>query len=204
MTSVWRRIQQSNKKSAKYRFTITPQELLILCSSKWHPQFVCITCMHRRRKVEGRVRRWEGSISDPCRGLIVWPSQTPDPLLFDTTLYCEDELTHQFKDKEWILLVEECTRKGKRKAIAAVNLNMSLFVQSVETVAELKLKLRPLWPELLQCSMQILISSVLISSEEMNNIDIKSEVSSISGGHGVSIAADAVESEQHTSNVRVG
>lgn len=67
-------------------------------------------------------------MTDPCRGLIVWPSQTPDPLLFDTTLYFDDS-SHHYSDKEWTLLVEECTRKGKRKAIAAVNLNMSLFVQ---------------------------------------------------------------------------
>lgn len=82
----------------------------------------------RRRKVEGRVRRWESSMTDPCRGLIVWPSQTPDPLLFDTTLYCDDS-SHQYSDKEWTLVVEECTRKGKRRAIAAVNLNMPLFIQ---------------------------------------------------------------------------
>ncbi|VIO98127.1 conserved hypothetical protein,hypothetical protein [Brugia malayi] len=169
MTSVWRRIQKSNKKSVKYRFTITPQELLIICSTKWHPQTVVVTCMHRRRKVEGRVRRWESSMIDPCRGLIVWPSQTPDPLLFDTTLYCDDSI-HHYSDKEWTLLVEECTRKGKRKAIAAVNLNMPLFVQDPETVIELKLKLRPLWPELSHCSMQILISSVLIGDEETNEL----------------------------------
>lgn len=40
------------------------------------------------------------------------------------------------------------------------------FFQNSETVIELKLKLRPLWPELSQCSMQILISSVLIADEE--------------------------------------
>uniref|UniRef100_A0A1I8EZT2 Calponin-homology (CH) domain-containing protein n=1 Tax=Wuchereria bancrofti TaxID=6293 RepID=A0A1I8EZT2_WUCBA len=203
MTSVWRRIQKSNKKSVKYRFTITPQELLIICSTKWHPQTVVVTCMHRRRKVEGRVRRWESSMIDPCRGLIVWPSQTPDPLFFDTTLYCDDS-SHHYSDKEWTLLVEECTRKGKRKAIAAVNLNMPLFVQDPETVIELKLKLRPLWPELSHCSMQILISSVLIGDEETNDFDTKREVSSVNGGHRASIASDTAETEQRASNIKDG
>uniref|UniRef100_A0A0R3RRA0 EH domain-binding protein 1 n=1 Tax=Elaeophora elaphi TaxID=1147741 RepID=A0A0R3RRA0_9BILA len=201
MTSVWRRIQNSNKKSVKYRFTITPQELLIVCSTKWHPQTVVITCMHRRRKVEGRVRRWESSMMDPCRGLIVWPSQTPDPLFFDTTLYCDDS-SHHYSDKEWTLLVEECIGKGKRRAIAAVNLNMPLFVQNPETVVELKLKLRPLWPELSQCSMQILISSVLIGDEEANEFDTKKEISSVNGGHRASIAGDIAETEQRTSNAK--
>lgn len=40
------------------------------------------------------------------------------------------------------------------------------YLQSPEIAVELKLKLRPLWPELFQCSMQILISSVLIDDEE--------------------------------------
>lgn len=79
--------------------------------------------------MEGRVRKWEGSMTDPCRALIVWPTQTPDPLHFDTTLYCDNDSPHHYTDKEWTLLVEECTRKGKRRAIAAVNLNMPLFVQ---------------------------------------------------------------------------
>ncbi|KAM3718043.1 Ras guanyl-releasing protein [Dirofilaria immitis] len=201
MTSVWRRIQKSNKKSVKYRFTITPQELLIICSTKWHPQSVVVTCMHRRRKVEGRVRRWESSMTDPCRGLIVWPSQTPDPLLFDTTLYCDDS-SHQYSDKEWTLLVEECTRKGKRRAIAAINLNMPLFVQNSETVIELKLKLRPLWPELSQCSMQILIASVLIVDEEANDFDTKRKVSSVSSGHRASIAGDIAEVKQRSSTIK--
>ncbi|CAG9540867.1 unnamed protein product [Cercopithifilaria johnstoni] len=201
MTSVWRRIQKSNKKSVKYRFIITPQELLIICSTNWHPQSVVVTCMHRRRKVEGRVRRWESSMTDPCRGLIVWPSQTPDPLLFDTTLYCDDS-SHHYSDKEWTLLVEECTRKGKRKAIAAVNLNMPLFVQNPETVVELKLKLRPLWPELSHCSMQILISSILIGDEETNDFNMKREISSVDGGQRASIAGDIAETEQRTSSAK--
>ncbi|VDO28494.1 unnamed protein product [Onchocerca flexuosa] len=201
MTSVWRRIQKSNKKSVKYRFTITPQELLIICSTKWHPQSVVLTCMHRRRKVEGRVRKWESSMTDPCRGLIVWPSQTPDPLLFDTTLYFDDS-SHHYSDKEWTLLVEECTRKGKRKAIAAVNLNMSLFVQNSDALIELKLKLRPLWPELSQCSMQILISSVPIADEEANDFDMKREISSVNGGHRASIVSDIAETEQRSSSVK--
>ncbi|MCP9259836.1 EH domain-binding protein 1 [Dirofilaria immitis] len=154
-----------------------------------------------RRKVEGRVRRWESSMTDPCRGLIVWPSQTPDPLLFDTTLYCDDS-SHQYSDKEWTLLVEECTRKGKRRAIAAINLNMPLFVQNSETVIELKLKLRPLWPELSQCSMQILIASVLIVDEEANDFDTKRKVSSVSSGHRASIAGDIAEVKQRSSTIK--
>lgn len=47
MSGVWRRFQRTNKKTVKYRFTITPQELLIVGSSKWQPENVIVACMHR-------------------------------------------------------------------------------------------------------------------------------------------------------------
>lgn len=80
--------------------------------------------------MESKVRKWERGISDPCRGLIVWPEQTSDPLLFETTLY-GNNVTRVYDDKEWILMVEELTRKGKHLPIGAVNLNMRLFIEVI-------------------------------------------------------------------------
>ncbi|VDN52011.1 unnamed protein product [Dracunculus medinensis] len=168
MSLVWRKIQRSNKKAAKYRFTIIPQELLIIGTNKWTPENVLVACLHRRRRVESKVRKWERGISDPCRGLIVWPEQTSDPLLFETTLY-GNNVTRVYDDKEWILMVEELTRKGKHLPIGAVNLNMRLFIEnSPGTGAELKLKLRPLWAEVVHCSIQILIYCSLVDEGEAN------------------------------------
>lgn len=47
MSLVWRKIQRSNKKAAKYRFTIIPQELLIIGTNKWTPENVLVACLHR-------------------------------------------------------------------------------------------------------------------------------------------------------------
>lgn len=192
MSQVWRRLQRSGKKATKYRFTITPQELLIIvASSKWKPESIVVACMHRRRKVEGKERQWEGSFADPCRGLIVWPAQTPDPLQVETTLY-GDVVTREYEDKEWTIVIEEAAAKGKRRAIAAVNLNMRLFIQNSPDVAsELKLKLRPLRSEVAQCSMQILITSLLIS--DLEDGDLKSETSSIHGSRGMSLDRDIAD-----------
>uniref|UniRef100_A0A915CBL9 EH domain-binding protein 1 n=1 Tax=Parascaris univalens TaxID=6257 RepID=A0A915CBL9_PARUN len=200
MSVVWRRIQRSNKKAAKYRFTITPQELLIVGSEVWKPNAIMLACMHRRRRVEGKKRKWEGSFADPCRGLIVWPTQTPDPLYVQTTLY-GDTTTREYDDKEWTLVVEECTAKGKRRTIAAVNLNMRLFVQSTPgTSSEVKLKMRTLWTEATHCSIQVLITSTLIGETDTNDAEVKSETSSVTGGRGASFERDIAELEEHNTN----
>uniref|UniRef100_A0A9J2PM43 EH domain-binding protein 1 n=1 Tax=Ascaris lumbricoides TaxID=6252 RepID=A0A9J2PM43_ASCLU len=202
MSVVWRRIQRSNKKAAKYRFTITPQELLIVGSEVWKPNVVIVACMHRRRRVEGKKRKWEGSFADPCRGLIVWPTQTPDPLYVETTLY-GDTTTREYDDKEWTLVVEECTAKGKRRTIAAVNLNMRLFVQSTPgTSSEVKLKMRTLWTEATHCSIQVLITSMLIGETDTNDAEVKSETSSVTGGRGASFERDIAELEEHNTNTQ--
>lgn len=141
--------------------------------------------------MEGKERQWEGSFADPCRGLIVWPAQTPDPLQVETTLY-GDAVTREYEDKEWTIVIEEVASKGKRRAIAAVNLNMRLFIQSSPDIAsELKLKLRPLRSEIAQCSMQILICSLLIS--DLEDGDLKSETSSLPGSRGMSLDRDIAD-----------
>ncbi|VDM43025.1 unnamed protein product [Toxocara canis] len=200
MSLVWRRIQRSNKKATKYRFTITPQELLIVGSEHWKPNAVVIACMHRRRRVEGKERKWEGSFADPCRGLIVWPAQTPDPLLVETTLY-GDNSTREYDDKEWTLVVEERTAKGKRRTVAAVSLNMRLFVQvSVYAFwstpgisSEVKLKMRPLWAEATHCSIQVIITSTMLGESDANDSDIKSDTSSVQGGRSASLERDIAD-----------
>jgi hypothetical protein len=45
-----------------------------------------------------KERKWEPSIIDPYRGLVVWPQQTPESLDVVTTLY-RDNRTEQFEDK---------------------------------------------------------------------------------------------------------
>uniref|UniRef100_A0A0N5AX36 Calponin-homology (CH) domain-containing protein n=1 Tax=Syphacia muris TaxID=451379 RepID=A0A0N5AX36_9BILA len=166
MSLVWRKIQRANKKSSKYLFTITPQELLIVGTSKLEPESVVLVCMHRRRRIESKQRKWEGNFADPHRSLMVWPATASDPLRIETTLY-GDTATGEFDDKDWTVVVEEITHKHKRHPIAAINLNMRLFIQnSSETKAELKLKLRPLRSDIIQCLLQALITSHLISDNE--------------------------------------
>ncbi|MFH4977948.1 hypothetical protein AB6A40_004657 [Gnathostoma spinigerum] len=178
MTSVWKRIQRSNKKAVKYRFTLAPQEVLIIGNEKWKPGKVVIACMHRRRRVECKERVWEASYADPCRGLIIWPPQASDQMEMVTTLYA-DSATGNYDDKEWTVIVEEVMKKGKRRPIAAVSLNMRLFIQEESAMSELKLKLRPLWTDAAQCLLHMRISSSVIGEADLSDRDSTSECSSV-------------------------
>jgi hypothetical protein len=124
MSLVWRKIQRSNKKAAKFRFTATFHELVVECTEKWQPQKLAIAWVHRyvidingpalfnsgtncffccrRRRFVTKERQWEPSIVDPFRGIVVWPQQMPELIDVVTTLY-RDPRSDQFEDKVRLL-----------------------------------------------------------------------------------------------------
>ncbi|EFO99633.1 hypothetical protein CRE_15859, partial [Caenorhabditis remanei] len=81
----------------------------------------------------------------------------------------------------WTIVIEELNSKGKRKSIAAVPINVRLFILDLpDHKSELKLKLRPLSPHLKSCTLIILLGSTLISE--------------VSAGDDVSITSSAANS----------
>ncbi|EYC39334.1 hypothetical protein Y032_0662g1292 [Ancylostoma ceylanicum] len=174
MASVIRRIRRTNKKAAKYRFTATLEELLLVGSDKWKPSTVIVSFLHRRRKISSKERKWEDSFSNPDQTVIMWPEQAPDHIDILTTLY-KSQNDDQYDDKEWTIVVEEVTSKGRRKPIAAVPLNMRLFIMDhPDQRSELKLKLRPLTSQLKQCNLVILLSSHLLKEGFKDDVSLAS------------------------------
>ncbi|KAK6753297.1 hypothetical protein RB195_012722 [Necator americanus] len=177
MASVIRRIRRTNKKAAKYRFTATLEELHLVGSDKWRPNTVVVSFLHRRRKISSKERKWEDSFSSPNQTVIMWPEQAPDHIDILTTLY-KSQHDDQYDDKEWTIVVEEVTPKGRRKPIAAVPLNMRLFiVDHPEQRSELKLKLRPLTSQLKQCNLVLLLSSHLLKEGFKDDVSLASTAS---------------------------
>ncbi|XGW01913.1 hypothetical protein V3C99_014193 [Haemonchus contortus] len=177
MASVIRRIRRTNKKAAKYRFTATLEELLIVGSEKWKPSTVTVSFMHRRRKISSKERKWEESFSNPDQTVIMWPEQAAEHIDILTTLY-KSQHEDQYDDKEWTIVVEEVTSKGRRRPIAAVSLNIRLFIMDFpEQKSELKLKLRPLTPQLKQCNLVLLLSSQLLKEGFKDDVSLASTVS---------------------------
>ncbi|UMM36625.1 hypothetical protein L5515_008704 [Caenorhabditis briggsae] len=174
MAGILRRLRRSSKKAAKFRFTVTLQELQLYTDEKWKPENLVVSFVHRRRKVSSKERRWEQSYSDVNKCVIMWPEQMTENVDILTTLYrTPDDDT--FEDKEWTIVIEELTAKGKRKAIAAVPINVRLFILDLpEHKSELKLKLRPLSPHLKMCSLIILLGSTLISEVSGDDVSVSS------------------------------
>ncbi|EFP04514.1 CRE-EHBP-1 protein [Caenorhabditis remanei] len=180
MAGILRRLRRSSKKAAKFRFTVTLQELQLYTDEKWKPENLVVSFVHRRRKVSSKERKWEQSYSDANKCVIMWPEQMTENVDILTTLYrIQDDDT--FEDKEWTIVIEELNSKGKRKSIAAVPINVRLFILDLpDHKSELKLKLRPLSPHLKSCSLIILLGSTLISE--------------VSAGDDVSITSSAANS----------
>lgn len=60
--------------------------------------------------------------------------------------------------KNWTLTVEELTKEGRTRPLAAISLNICLFILNKFPV-EAKFKLRPLQAEINQCTIVIVFSS---------------------------------------------
>lgn len=180
MSLLWRRIKRSNKKAAKFKYSISCKELLIECAHKWRPESIVVALLHRKRRYEIDPRRLEWSFDNPNQAMVLWPEAVREPLLLTTTLFRDQELD-QFEDKvilqimnsilflkEWTLLIEEVTAKGKHKALAAVSINFRLFITDIPgTRMEAKFKLRPLRKEVIYCTVQFDISSKLLRETEL-------------------------------------
>ncbi|EGT35950.1 hypothetical protein CAEBREN_29641 [Caenorhabditis brenneri] len=174
MAGILRRLRRSSKKAAKFRFTVTLQELQIYTDDSWKPENLIVSFVHRRRKVSSKERKWEQSYSDANKCVIMWPEQMTENVDILTTLYRIPD-DDQYEDKEWTIVIEELTAKGKRKAIAAVPINVRLFILDLpEHKSELKLKLRPLSPHLKSCSLIIVLGSSLISEVSGDDVSVTS------------------------------
>ncbi|PIO77625.1 hypothetical protein TELCIR_00203 [Teladorsagia circumcincta] len=107
----------------------------------------------------------------------MWPEQAAEHIDILTTLY-KSQHDDQFDDKEWTIVVEEVTSKGRRRPIAAVPLNIRLFIMDfADQKSELKLKLRPLVPQLKQCNLMLLLSSQLLKEGFKDDVSLASTVS---------------------------
>ncbi|VDK51243.1 unnamed protein product [Cylicostephanus goldi] len=146
-----------------------------------------------RRKISSKERKWEDSFSNPDQTVIMWPEQAPEHIDILTTLY-KSQHDDQYDDKvvsflrrflsnqrmfeEWTIVVEEVTAKGRRKPIAAVPLNVRLFIMDhPDQRSELKLKLRPLTSQLKQCNLVLLLSSHLLKEGLNDDVSLASTAS---------------------------
>ncbi|KAF8382775.1 ehbp-1, partial [Pristionchus pacificus] len=178
MSGLIRRIRRTNKKAAKYSFTATLQELHLTAKDPAvHPKAVVVSFQHRRRITSSKEREWETSFSNPSQTVIVWPELTPDTIEVLTTLY-KGPNDEAFEDKEWTIVVDEITAKNRRRPIAAVPLNMRLFIHDHPgSRSQLKLKLRPLSPQIEHASILLTLAASLITDGFRDDMSLTSSCS---------------------------
>ncbi|KAI6186901.1 EH domain-binding protein 1 [Aphelenchoides besseyi] len=194
MSLLLRKFKRSKKKAAKFRFNLSCKELIFELAPKWRPERIVIACMHRKRRYEITPRRLEWSLESYTRAMIAWPDECADPLLMTTTLF-RDQDHDQYDDKDWTLVVEEVTAKGKHRPLAAISINVRLFITDLPgTRMEAKFKLRPLRKEVQLCTLQLDISSKLLREGETAEDDLQSLASSVSN-LAIDKPAEMVESD---------
>uniref|UniRef100_A0A7E4ZU48 Calponin-homology (CH) domain-containing protein n=1 Tax=Panagrellus redivivus TaxID=6233 RepID=A0A7E4ZU48_PANRE len=182
MTMVWRKLKRTGHEASRFRFHIAFSELIVDTVDK-KPETVAIACMHRRRRYTSTPRTPEKSFSHPGRSLIVWPELAADTVDVDTTLF-KDPNKDTYDSKEWTLIVEETTAKGKTRALAAIALNLCFFVnQNPEVKTELKLKLRPLQKHVANCTLSLVLNSTLLKSGVADDPELHSNASTLSRGY---------------------
>uniref|UniRef100_A0AC34QJU4 EH domain-binding protein 1 n=1 Tax=Panagrolaimus sp. JU765 TaxID=591449 RepID=A0AC34QJU4_9BILA len=177
MTMVWRKIKRSGHLASKFNFNIAFKELVIETDVAKKPDKILVACMHRRRRYECEPRTVEKSFSNQSKSLLVWPGLATDALELETTLY-KDANKEQYDNKEWTLIVEEISPKGKQRAIAAIALNLCFFVnESPDVKTELKLKLRPLQKYVKNCTLSLVLTSTLLKHGHGSDVDLRSNAS---------------------------
>uniref|UniRef100_A0AC34FWI9 C2 NT-type domain-containing protein n=1 Tax=Panagrolaimus sp. ES5 TaxID=591445 RepID=A0AC34FWI9_9BILA len=200
MTMVWKRVKRSGHQASKYAFNISFKELIIDAERK--PEKVQIAVMHRRRRYACESRPLEKSFSSENKYMIVWPDLTADTVNFNTTLF-KDPSKEQFDNKEWTLIAEEVTKKGKIRPLAAVQLNFAFFVnQNPDIKTELKLKLRCLQKDVNNCTLSLILSSTLVKEGNAMDDDIQSQASVSSVKIPIDIPLLSEDNEKITEGVK--
>ncbi|XP_054154387.1 EH domain-binding protein 1-like isoform X2 [Oppia nitens] len=131
MSSVWKRLQRVNKRAAKFRFVAAFHELVVEANSKWQPNKLCIVLTRRNRRYSTHPKTWEPTLRNPYRGLVIW--SIPELLEVEVTLF-RDQRSSEYEIKEWILAIEDVAPNGRRRKVAFAPLELSKYVDGVNTV----------------------------------------------------------------------
>ncbi|KAL9988985.1 hypothetical protein ACROYT_G003486 [Oculina patagonica] len=184
MTSVWKRLQRVGKKASKFQFTASYQSLTVECvrGGKWQPNKLVVVWTRRKRRKLTKPMSWQPGISNPFRGIIVWPE--PDPVDINVTLYKDSKPDSQFEDKEWTFVIEDESPNGRRKPIATGNINMVDYVSVESRTFDVTLTMKVASKKLVSASLEFNLTCVLIKEGMATDDDMISIGSMMSLGEG--------------------
>ncbi|XP_014238227.1 EH domain-binding protein 1 isoform X4 [Trichogramma pretiosum] len=185
MSSVWKRLQRVNKRAAKFQFTVSYHEAALETTTKWKPNKLSIVWTRRSRRVSTEPLEWEPSLSDPLKGTISWP--VPDNHSVSITLF-KDPRTHELEDKDWTFVIEDIATTGKRRTVAAANVNMKKYATLESSQQPLKLELKPTSKKIVSASLDCTMSCVFLREGKATDEDMQSMASLMSVNNNSDIA----------------
>ncbi|XP_059351340.1 EH domain-binding protein 1-like [Daphnia carinata] len=177
MGSVWKRLQRVNKRAAKFQFTVSYNELVVETTSKWQPNMLCVTWTRRNRRLVTEPRKWDPTMKNPLKGLVVWT--VPENKEASITLF-GDPRSHDFEDKMWTFFVEDVSSTGKRRQLASACLNMKLYASMVPSQQPVKLKMTLSSKKIVSASLNLTVSCVFIREGKATDEDMQSLASLMS------------------------
>lgn len=162
MSSVWKRLQRVGKKASKFQFTASYQSLTVECvrGGKWQPNKLIVVWTRRKRRKLSKPMSWQPGISNPFRGIIVWPE--PEPVDITVTLYKDPKPDSGFEDKEWTFVIEDEAQNGRRKPIATGAINMVDYASVESHTFDVTLTLKVASKKLVSASLEFNLTCVLI------------------------------------------
>ncbi|XP_043280420.1 EH domain-binding protein 1 isoform X2 [Venturia canescens] len=185
MSSVWKRLQRVNKRAAKFQFTVSYHEVTLETTSKWKPNKLSVVWTRRSRRVSSDPLEWEPCLSDPLTGIISWP--VPDNHSVSVTLF-KDPRTHELEDKDWTFVIEDVSTSGKRRHVAATNINMKKYATLESSQQQLKLDLKPTSKKIVRAALECTLSCVFLREGKATDEDMQSMASLMSVNNNSDIA----------------
>lgn len=185
MSSVWKRLQRVNKRAAKFQFTVSYHEVTLETTTKWKPNKLSVVWTRRSRRVSSEPLDWEPNLSDPLKGVISWA--VPDNHTVSVTLF-KDPRTHELEDKDWTFVIEDVSPTGKRRHVAAANINMKKYATLESTQQQLKLDLKPTSKKIVSATLECTLSCVFLREGKATDEDMQSMASLMSVNNNSDIA----------------
>ncbi|XP_077279284.1 eps15 homology domain containing protein-binding protein 1 isoform X5 [Temnothorax americanus] len=185
MSSVWKRLQRVNKRAAKFQFTVSYHEVTLETTTKWKPNKLSVVWTRRSRRVSSEPLDWEPCLSDPLKGIISWA--VPDNHTVSVTLF-KDPRTHELEDKDWTFVIEDVSSTGKRRHVAATNINMKKYATLESSQQQLKLDLKPTSKKIVSSTLECTLSCVFLREGKATDEDMQSMASLMSVNNNSDIA----------------
>ncbi|XP_011498246.1 PREDICTED: EH domain-binding protein 1 [Ceratosolen solmsi marchali] len=185
MSSVWKRLQRVNKRAAKFQFTVSYHEITLVTTTRWKPNKLSVVWTRRSRRVSSEPLEWEPSLSDPLKGTIHWP--VPDNHTVSVTLF-KDPRTHELEDKDWTFVIEDVSSTGKRRHVAALNVNMKKYATLESSQHQLNLDLKPTSKKIVSAKLECTMSCVFLREGKATDEDMQSMASLMSVNNNSDIA----------------